>query len=85
MQHLAIRSDWTLPRDVQLLKETRCPTRTADADVSCTKCGVTYQLWSPELETEKEAIKAQREFLKKRLEQDHPNHISYFLTPDRPE
>jgi hypothetical protein len=35
--------------------------------------------------SEKEAIKAQKEFLKKRLEQDHPNHISYFLTPDRPE
>ena len=79
MQHLAIRSD------------RQPPIGTADKyshqqDVLCGRCNrVTYQLWSPHLENEVEAVQAQSEWLNRHLMFVCPEHPDNFLTPDRPE
>jgi hypothetical protein len=78
MQHLAVRSD------------RQPPAFAGDKyfhqlDVPCTACnGVTYQLWSPHLETEPETVQAQGEWLNGYLPTVCPRHLDNFLTPDRP-
>lgn len=55
-------------------------------DVECYRCSkVTYQLHSPILETEDDAVQAQGEWLNRYLPTTCPDHPDYLLTPDRPE
>jgi hypothetical protein len=77
MQHLAIRSDRQPPNTENYSHQQ---------DVFCAGCRlVTYQLWSPDLETEVEAVQAQAEWLNRHLMFACPEHPDNFCTPDRPE
>ena len=79
MQHLAIRSD-RQPLAVTAEKYSH------QLDVPCAGCNrVTYQLWSPHLESEVEAVQAQAEWLNRHLMFMCPEHPDNFPTPDRPE
>jgi hypothetical protein len=83
MQHLAVRSDRKPPvwaKDKYVLK----------LDMQCPVCkSVTYQLWAPVLETEKEAVEGQMGWLASYLPKaciGKPDaHPDWFLTIDRPD
>ena len=78
MQHLAKRADRPLPN-------WATGQYTKMLDVKCGRCGkVTYELWSPHLETEAETVEAQSEWLRKYVAEHCPHHPDSFLTPDRP-
>jgi hypothetical protein len=79
MQHLAVRSGRPLPKDAK----AKYPLHTAN--ITCPKCAVAYQLWSPLLESEPEAVRVQIVFLKNYVAAHHPTHANYIWTPDRPE
>jgi hypothetical protein len=83
MQHLAVRSDQQLPAwaNDKYVKTL---------EMQCGVCkSVSYQLWSPVLETEQSAVDNQIRWLSGFLEctciRDASAHPSWFLTPDRPD
>ena len=83
MQHLAVRSDqqlraWAKDKYVKTL------------EMQCRVCkSVSYQLWSPILETEQSAVDGQMRWLSGYLDRtcirEAGAHLNWFLTPDRPE
>lgn len=77
MQHLAIHEDSPFP-DFATGKYQWTQ------DVNCPKCRIAYGLWSPDLETEPDAVKAQATWLEEELGTKCPDHPEFFLTLDRP-
>lgn len=83
MQHLAVRSDRQPPafaKNKYVLK----------LELQCGTCeSVSYQLWSPILETEKSAVDGQMRWLSVYLQhaciRDAGAHPDWLLTPDRPD
>jgi hypothetical protein len=80
MQHLAVLAGSRAPQDAD-----KFPVHTADVACPRTNCRGTYHLYSPVLETDEVAIKAQTEFLRKDMGRRHPVHVDVIYTPDRPE
>jgi hypothetical protein len=83
MQHLAVRSGrqppaWAKDKYVMML------------EMQCGVCkSVSYQLWSPILETEKSAVDDQMRWVARYIEdaciRGAGAHADWFLTPDRPD
>jgi hypothetical protein len=78
MQFLAVRSDRPVPLEYRGKYIHKI-------DVECSKCGKTYHLHAPVLETEAEQVFAQEMWLNDHLPKKCPDHPDWFLTPDRPE